>query len=298
MCLPLGNLRHGLLILVFFGRIVELGIAQRQRYRVMPHQFFEDFKRHPGIEEMGRKGMTQTVRRIMARQTGGREVLIHQPVDVRPEEMRSMPFRTRKEIQTGRGVGAPDLKGLLHIRGQIHDAIDLPFPAVDAYRARAQINGVPGQCTHLRDTQPTAQHEEENESVPDGVNDLKEGGQIRVWQRFGQDRGRQESMPAPEDRLLRHLAFFAEILKETRQQTDFGINGRGGKPRRLGGRDERGDVVGGRLREVLGEHAVALPRQLAAQGVERAHHRGTGRGRRVPRGKQGEVLEDTLLIFQ
>ncbi len=147
----------------------------------MPHQFFQHLKGHAGIEEVGRKGMPQTVRGIMTRQARGCEVLIHQPIDLGPEEVCPMTFRTGKEIQAGRVMRPPDLKGLLHIRGQIHDAIDLPFTAVDAYRARAQINGVPGQCTHLRDAQPTVQHEEENESVPDGVNDLEEGGQIRVW---------------------------------------------------------------------------------------------------------------------
>src|SRR5712691_4797987 len=171
---------------------------------------------HPSARHNSGRGiMPQTVRGIMTRQASGREVLIHQSIDLGPEEVCPMTFRTGKEIQAGRVMRPPDLQGLLHIRGQIHDAIDLPFPAVDAYRARAQINGVTGQRTHLRDTQPTTQHEEENASVPDGVNDLEEGGQIRVWQRFGQDRGRQESMPPPEDRLLRHLAFFAEILKET-----------------------------------------------------------------------------------
>ncbi len=36
---------------------VEAGRAQRQRYRVMPHQFFENLKRHPRIEQVRRKGM-------------------------------------------------------------------------------------------------------------------------------------------------------------------------------------------------------------------------------------------------
>jgi hypothetical protein len=183
----------------------------------MPHQFFEDFKRHPRIEQMGRKGMTQTVRRIMAGQAGGPEVVIHEPGDMRPEEVGSMPFRTGKEIRAGGGVGAPDLPRVLHIGGQIHDPIDLPFAPVDAHRPRIAINGVPGQRTDLRDAQPTAQHEEENQPVADGINDLKERRQIRIGDGFGQDQRRQEAMPPPQDRLVRHRAFFAEILKETRQ---------------------------------------------------------------------------------
>src|SRR5882672_10976372 len=39
-----------------------------------------------------------------ARQAGGCEVPIHEPVDLRPKQMRSMPFRTWKEIQAGRVV--------------------------------------------------------------------------------------------------------------------------------------------------------------------------------------------------
>lgn len=144
---------------MFFRRIIELGIAQRQRYRVMPHQFFEDLKRHPRIEQVSRKGMTQTVGRIVPRDPSSGEILIHQHVDLGPEEMHSMPFRTWKEIQTWRVVGPPDLERLLHIGGERHDAIHLPCAPVDAHGARVQINGIPGQPTHLRDAQPTAQHE-------------------------------------------------------------------------------------------------------------------------------------------
>jgi hypothetical protein len=53
----LGNLHHGLLILRFFGGIVELRVPECQVDRVMPHQFFQHLKGHPGIEEVGGKGM-------------------------------------------------------------------------------------------------------------------------------------------------------------------------------------------------------------------------------------------------
>ena len=53
----------------------------------MAHQFFEDLKRDPCIEQMGRKGMAQTVRRIMACETSGREILIHQDINLGPEEV-------------------------------------------------------------------------------------------------------------------------------------------------------------------------------------------------------------------
>ena len=102
--------------------------------------------------------MTQTVGRIMPRDPRRGEILIHQHVDLGPEEMHAMPFRTWKEIQTWRVVSPPDLEGLLHIGGEIHDAIHLPFAPVDADGARVQINRVPGQGTHFRDPEPTASH--------------------------------------------------------------------------------------------------------------------------------------------
>ena len=102
----------------------------------MPHQFFKYLKGHAGIEEVGGKGMPQTVRGIMARQASGREVLMHQPIDLGPEEVCPMTFRTRKERQAGRVMRPPDLKGLLHIWRQIHDAIDLPGRSQSPERRR------------------------------------------------------------------------------------------------------------------------------------------------------------------
>ena len=48
--MPLRHLRHGLLILVFFGRIRALSVPEGQLHRVMPHQFFEDLQRDSRIE--------------------------------------------------------------------------------------------------------------------------------------------------------------------------------------------------------------------------------------------------------
>ena len=48
---------HGLLILLSFRRIVELGIAERLVQRVMAEQLFQHFQRYPRVEEVGRKGM-------------------------------------------------------------------------------------------------------------------------------------------------------------------------------------------------------------------------------------------------
>jgi hypothetical protein len=37
-----------------------------------------------------------------------------------------MPFRTGEKILAWRVVRLPDLERLLHVRGEIHDAINLP----------------------------------------------------------------------------------------------------------------------------------------------------------------------------
>jgi hypothetical protein len=64
----------------------------------MAHQFFQDLKRHTGIEEVGGKRMPEAVRRIMTGEPSGREILIHQDIDLGSEEMWSMTFRTGEEI--------------------------------------------------------------------------------------------------------------------------------------------------------------------------------------------------------
>src|SRR5712691_11536184 len=125
---------------------------------------------------------------------------------------------------------------------------------------------------------------------------MKEGGQIRVRDGFGQYQGRQEPMPPPQDWLLRHLAFFAQILKETCQQPDFGINSRGGEVRGLRGTDKGGNVLGSRLGEVRGEYHGALSRHLAAQRRERGDHGGESRVGALLCREEQQVLVDTMLI--
>ena len=194
----------------------------------------------------------------MAGESRRREILIHEAIDDGAKEVGTAALGTGEEIPTCGVVGPPDGERLLHIRGQIDDAIDSSFALVDAHCVRVQVNGVPGEGIDLGDPQPTAQHEKEDEPVTDRVNDLKEGSQIGIRDRFRQHCRCQEPVSAPQDRLLRHLAFFMEILKEARQETDFRINGRWGEPSCLRGGNERGDVLGGRLGEVLGEDDLAL----------------------------------------
>ena len=47
-------------------------------------------------------------------------------------------------------------------------------------------------------------------------------------------------MPPPQDGLLRHCAFLAQILKEAREETYFRINRRRGEARHLRRRNKRG----------------------------------------------------------
>jgi hypothetical protein len=117
----------------------------------MPHKLFEDLQGYPRIEEVGRKGMAQTVRGIMPRHASGREIVIHEAVDVGAKEVGAMPFRTRKEIGPRGVMGAPDLEGLLHIRRHIHDTIHLPFTPVDPDGTCTAINRVPCERTDLGD---------------------------------------------------------------------------------------------------------------------------------------------------
>jgi hypothetical protein len=49
--------RHGLLVVLPFGYVVEMGIAQGLLQQMMAQQFFEDFQGHARIEELGGKGV-------------------------------------------------------------------------------------------------------------------------------------------------------------------------------------------------------------------------------------------------
>jgi len=192
----------------------------------------------------------------------------------------------------------PDLYVVGYIWGEIDDAIHLPFAPIDTYRPSGAIHGVPREGTHLRDPQPTPQHQEEDEPVTDGVNDLKKGSQVRVRYRFGQHGRRQQPMATTHDWLLRHLAFLAQILKETGQDTQLGINGGRHQPRRLGGSDERGDILGGRLCDIIGEHHLTASRQMTDQRVEGRDHGAQGRVGILTGGETGKVMPDAVLILR
>jgi len=76
------------------------------------------------------------------------------------------------------------------------------------------------------------------------------------------------------------------------------INSRSSEARRLRSRNECGDVLGGRLGEVLGEDPFARPRQLAEQRVQRHDDGVARRVRLLTGGEYGKVLEDAVLILR
>ena len=76
---------------------------------VMAHKFFQNLKGHARIEQLRRKRMAKTVRRIMSGQTGGAEILLHEHIDVGAGEVVLCPRPTWKEIPAGRMVMPPDL---------------------------------------------------------------------------------------------------------------------------------------------------------------------------------------------
>ena len=232
----------------------------------------------------------------MACEPSGRAILIHQDIDLGPEEICSMTFRTGEELDAWGVVRPPDRARPLHIRGQLHDTIALPFALVDAHGLRVYGKSVPGEGTPLGDPQPAAQHAEANEPITDGVNHLKESREICVRDGFGPSRRCQEPMPPPQDGLLRHRAFFAEIRKEARQETDLRIASRRGEARRLRRRKKRGDILGGRLRAIRSEDDWALPWQLAEERGQRRDDGVEGQARILTGGKVGKGLEDTVLI--
>ena len=168
----------------------------------MAEQFFEDFQRHPRVEEVRRTRMPQAVRRIMGGEARRCEILVHEAIDLRAKEVGTAALGTRKHVRAWGVVLLPALPGLGDIGREIDDAIDPPFALIDAHRARWEVNGVPRQGTRLRDPQATAQHEEEQEAIPEGVNDLKEGHEVRVRDRFGQPLRDQKAMLAAADGLL------------------------------------------------------------------------------------------------
>src|SRR5262249_10938571 len=106
----------------------------------MAHKFFKDLEGHARIEQLRRKSVAKTVRRIMSAQTGGSEILIHQHIDVVRGGGVLGPRPTGKEIPAGPVVIPPDLYGLCHIWREVHDPIHLPFATGDAHRASAECH--------------------------------------------------------------------------------------------------------------------------------------------------------------
>jgi hypothetical protein len=104
-------------------------------------------------------------------------------------------------------------------------------------------------------------------------------------------------MATTYDRLLRHLAFLAQIFKETGQDTQLSINSGRHQPGRLRGGDERGDVLDSRLCDIIGQHYLAAPREMVDQRVEGRDHRAQGRVGILTGGKSGKVAQDALLIL-
>src|SRR5262245_3926336 len=114
--MALFNFRHGLIVLLSLGRLIELRVAQRDVDRAVSHQLFEDFERDAGVEQLCREGGTQAVRRIALGDVGRLEILRHQTVDLKACERRAYPLVTWKEILTRLLVRPPSLQGLLNIR--------------------------------------------------------------------------------------------------------------------------------------------------------------------------------------
>ena len=104
-------------------------------------------------------------------------------------------------------------------------------------------------------------------------------------------------MATTYDRVLGHLAFLAQILKETGQDTQLRMNGGRHEPRRLRGDDERGDVLDGRLCDIIGQHHLAAPREMTDQRVEGRDHGAQRRVGILTGCKSGKVTQDAMLIL-
>ena len=106
-----------------------------------------------------------------------------------------------------------------------------------------------------------------------------------------------EPMATTQDRLLGHLAFFAQILEESGEDTELGIHGGRHQTGRLRGGDERGDVLGGRLCDIIGQYHFAAPSEMTDQRVEGRDHGAQGRVGIMPGCEDGKVTQDALLIL-
>jgi hypothetical protein len=224
------------------------------------------------------------------------QVLVHQPIDLRAEEMGPTALRTGKDIHSGRAVTLPALKSLGDIGRNIDEAIDLPFAVIDAHRPCVQVDRLPRQATGLGDAQATAQHEEKQEAIPEGVNDLKEGHEVRVRERFGQPLRDQKTMLAAADRLLQHRPFVAEIGEHLREDTHLRIERRGSQASDAPGGEKGRDVLGCRVGEIRGQPRVAVWRQSAHEPCQ-GERNGAQGGRGIAlRDELGEIPKETVLI--
>ena len=68
-------------------------------------------------------------------------------------------------------------------------------------------------------------------------------------------------MTTPPDRLMRHLAFFVEMLEEASEDTELGIDSGGGQTGGLRSSDKIRDVLGRRPRDIIRQHHLAAPRR-------------------------------------
>jgi hypothetical protein len=240
--------------------------------------------------------MPEAVGRIMGREACRRQVLVHQPIDHRAEQVRPTALWTGKHIHPGRVATLPALEGLGDIGRHIDEAIDLAFPVIDAYRPGLQVDRGPGEGTRLRHAQTTAQHQEEEEAIPEGVNNLEEGHEVGVGDGFGQPLGDHQVMLPTANGLLGHEPVVAKMSEYLGEDTQLRIQRRGGQARPLSCRDKRRNVLGGRLGEIRRDHGSAVRRQGAEEPGQRLGNGAQG-GRGIALGDQlGKIWEESLLI--
>ena len=133
--------------------------------------------------------------------------------------MYSAALGARKHVEARWVMTPPALKRLGHISGEIDEAIDPPFAVIDPHCPRLEVHRLPGQGTGLRDTQAAAQHEEKQQAIAHGVNDLEERHEVSIRDGFGQPLGGQQTMLPTADRLLRHHPFVAEVGEHISEDT-------------------------------------------------------------------------------
>ena len=85
----------------------------------------------------------------MHREASGAQILVHQPIDQRAEQVRSTALGTGKHIHVRCAVPLPTLERLGDISRDIHQAIDLAFPVIDTDGPGLEVNRLPGQGTRF-----------------------------------------------------------------------------------------------------------------------------------------------------